>query len=239
MKHSLLRRLSNITLLDLTNTLLYRLIDVLRRPLGGLITYHLQPQRRQITKLISQIRSENEMLLDDIEAVQLSLLVSNTSKIAGHIAEVGSYRGGSSKLICEAKGQRHFHLFDTFNGLPKISASDNSQQFYQGQFAVQFKQVQHYLKKYPHLHFYKGIFPLTAGPIKNTTFSFVHLDLDIYQSTLDALIFFYPRMSPGGVIISHDYINAPGVNQAFNQFFIDKPESIVELPSSQCLVIKR
>jgi hypothetical protein len=30
-----------------------------------------------------------------------------------------------------------------------------------------------------------------------------------------------------------------GVKQAFGEFLADKPEDLIELPSTQCLVIKR
>ena len=49
-----------------------------------------------------------------------------TKKIDGDIAEVGTYRGGSAKLICEAKGEKKLHLFDTFEGFaPADSESDD------------------------------------------------------------------------------------------------------------------
>lgn len=47
-------------------------------------------------------------------------------------------------------------------------------------------------------------------------------------------------MNAGGVIISHDYPDSKGVKRAFDEFFKDKPEIIIELPGhdGQCLVIK-
>ena len=71
-------------------------------------------------------------------------------------------------------------------------------------------------------------------------FSFVHLDVDIYTSTLEALKFFYPRINRGGAILSHDYPGAVGVKKAFDEFFEDKPEIVIELPTGtgQALVIK-
>ena len=73
----------------------------------------------------------------------------------------------------------------------------------------------------------------------NKKFSFVHLDVDLYKSTLDCLKYFYPRVSRGGVIISHDYPNSDGVNKAFDEFFQDKPEIIIEpFATGQCLIVK-
>ena len=47
-------------------------------------------------------------------------------------------------------------------------------------------------------------------------------------------------MNKGGIIMSHDYFYAEGVRKAFDEFFSDKPEPIIELPSTytQCLIVK-
>jgi len=71
-------------------------------------------------------------------------------------------------------------------------------------------------------------------------FQFVHLDLDLYRSTLAGLEFFYPRLLPGGVIVSHDYgdLTVPGVRQAFDDFLRDKPERVAPLWLTQGLLVK-
>ena len=46
----------------------------------------------------------------------------------------------------------------------------------------------------------------------------MHLDVDIYDSTSKALAFFYPRMTRGALLISHDYMWAEGVKRAFDEF---------------------
>lgn len=59
-----------------------------------------------------------------------------------------------------------------------------------------------------------------------------------FQSILDCLEFFYPRMSHGGIILSHDY-TFKGVKRAFDEFFKDKPEVVIKLFGSQCMVVKQ
>ncbi len=54
-------------------------------------------------------------------------------------------------------------------------------------------------------------------------FSFVHLDVDTYKSTLDCLAFFYGRMSRGEILISQDYHAATGVRIAVDEFFRINP----------------
>src|ERR1017187_8484413 len=73
--------------------------------------------------LIKQIKQETEMRLIDLEAYQIYTKVRKTEKITGDIAEVGVYKGGSAKLICETT-KKPVHLFDTFEGLPNLSRMD-------------------------------------------------------------------------------------------------------------------
>ncbi|HBF67018.1 MAG TPA: macrocin-O-methyltransferase [Candidatus Magasanikbacteria bacterium] len=195
-------------------------------------------RKAPIFSLIQKVKHSSNMLLKDNEAYQIYMIAKRTAKIPGVIAEVGVYRGGSAKLICEAKGDRPLYLFDTFDGLPDPDACDDPK-FYKGQFddAV-FEEVKNYLKGYPNVFIYQGLFPQTAQPILDKRFSFVNLDVDIYESTRSCLEFFYPRMSRGGFILSHDYSNSAGVRRAFDEFFSSKPEAIVEMSGTQCLVIK-
>ena len=170
------------------------------------------------------------------EAYLIRSAVLGTMKVPGDIAEVGVFRGGTAKVICEAKGTRQLHLFDTFEGLPEPGQIDAA--FHKGQYASSLESVRTFLNGFSGVQFYKGYFPRTGEPVKDMSFSFVHLDVDLYESTVGALEFFYPRMSPGAVLISHDYVEFPGVRTAFDGFFENKPEPVIEMSGNQCLVVK-
>jgi O-methyltransferase len=196
------------------------------------------PKKSEAFELVCKIKKETSMLLTFVEAVQIYNSVRNSAKIIGDLAEVGVFKGGSAKLICEAKGNRTLHLFDTFEGLPELSKLDAKEQFYKKKYSCPIDDVKSYLKQYPNVHFLKGLFPETANPVTNTKFCFVHLDVDLYESTKNCISFFYSRMTKGGIIISHDYAYAKGVHVAFDEFFKDKPEAVIELADSQCMVVK-
>ena len=204
----------------------------------GVTVYYLENERQRIMKLIHRIKKESDMLLGDTEAYTIYMSVKNTKKIPGDIAEVGSYRGGSAKLICKAKGNKTLHVFDTFEGLPEISIFDKKSPVKKRDYPAVYESVKKYLSKYSNVRIYKGLFPTTAKPIINKRFSFVNLDTDLYESTLSGLKFFYPRMNTGGIIISHDYFGCPGVKKAVDEFFHQKKEPVVEIPGTQCLVVK-
>lgn len=155
----------------------------------------------------------------------------------GPFAEVGVFRGASAKIICEIKGTTTLYLFDTFSGLPdEISKRDG--RFNKGMFLASEKEVRARLSRYPAVKIYAGLFPQTGDAIKDLKFSFVHLDVDLYSATKKALEFFYPRMLPGGRILSHDYGQCEGVWTAFDEFIRNKPEKLEPIEATQVMLIK-
>jgi O-methyltransferase len=187
-------------------------------------------------ELIRRIRQQTAMVILDTEAYNIYKSVVRTEKVLGDLAEVGVFRGGSARLICEVKGGRTLHLFDTFEGLPKAGEWD--QKFQEGGFASSLTEVRAYLQGFPNVHFHAGLFPETARGLESLTFSFVHLDVDLYESTLSGLEWFYPRMSRGAILISHDYSTADGVRKAFEDFFSQRLECLLELSGSQVAFVK-
>ena len=66
----------------------------------------------------------------------------------------------------------------------------------------------------------KGYFENTLSLLEQEQFSLVHLDCDLYQSYKDCLEFFWPRLSPGGIIHFDEYDDPswPGCNLAVDEF---------------------
>ena len=160
------------------------------------------------------------------------------------MAELGSYRGGVAKLICELKSPAtELHLFDTWEGLPFSSGEEPL--WKKGNFAAPFDEVRSYLGVYKNVFFHKGVFPETAAPVKNKKFSLVLIDFDLGECIKDALEFFYPRMKKGGFIVVHDYgvsgcrgTRACEVKRAVDGFFEDKPEIVLKVNDAQALIQK-
>jgi len=196
---------------------------------------------RKIVNLIRLVKKEVNFAFYPFEAYNLHSIVTSQNNLDGEIAEVGVYQGGSSKIICEIKGDKKLHLFDTFQGLPDITEKDNcfGKKLWTKNLCndTSLELVKNYLSKYKNVYFYQGEFPSTSAPVKDSKFSFVHLDVDLYKSTKDCLEFFYPRLVPGGIILTHDY-HSEGVHSAFTEFFSEKNVSVIELTSPQCMVIK-
>jgi len=183
---------------------------------------------------------EGRTLLTIREAYNLKFCLSNALALGGAVAELGVYKGGGSKLICEFKSDAPLHLFDTFGGMPEVDGAVDLHR--KGDFSdTTLASVEEYLTGYSGCVFHEGVFPgTTAGLPPDTEFCFVHLDADIYESTLSGLQYFYPRLKRGGVIISHDYnaTSCPGVRRAFDEFFRESPEDVMVLWDTQCMVKK-
>jgi O-methyltransferase len=206
----------------------------------GLASYR-QPDRIQTIRKIQALKKSREMLLTPLEANQLFSLVRATSKLGGLMAEVGVYRGASARLILEADPTRDLHLFDTFEGLPDPAETDaelHLGRFEKNQFSCSLQDVKSYLGPSPQVHFHQGLFPATGQEIKHEQFSLVHSDVDLYASTCSVLEFFYPRLLPGGIILTHDFATCRGPHQAFTEFFENLPEPLIELPGDQAMVVK-
>ncbi len=163
------------------------------------------------------------------------------SAVEGDAAELGVYRGGTARLLANAFAdtKKPLHLFDTFEGMPKVDVARDRHA--QGDFArTSLESVRSFIKDFGAVRFHAGLFPETAADLATYRFAFVHVDADIYRSVVDACEFFYPRLSPGGIMVFDDYgfATCPGATRAVDEFFARAPEVPLYLPTGQCLVAK-
>ncbi len=220
-----------------SNPIMKFIAYILRLPVKALqLQLLVLRKNKNLIKIVKNVQKEKGFMMWPDELVFIYNCALLATKLPGDFAEVGVYRGASAKIICKAKGKKPLHLFDTFEGLPKPGKLDGVLQ--KKQYKSSLKKVKIYLKKYKNIFLYKGMFSSKAKLIKKKTFSFVHLDVDLYSSTIDCLKFFYPRMVKGGIIVSHDYSTLIGVKKAFEEYFTDKKELVIELPTSQCIIVK-
>ena len=193
--------------------------------------------------LIRATRRLVPMLLSDAAALQILIAVRAARRLDGAMAEAGVFHGGSARLICHAKGDAPLHLFDVFETLQAGSAAETS-----GDAATvrdHFREthgrqsaVEKLLAPYPAVHIHTGVFPETAHIVAHERFAFVHLDLDLPGATRAALDFFHPRLAPGAILIGDDYADRE-VRKVFGTFFADRPDTVIELPWGQVMVVRQ
>jgi O-methyltransferase len=169
----------------------------------------------------------------------LDQLMKLAATVPGDTAECGCLRGASSYFICRriaGTGKEH-HVFDSFEGLSKPGEHDGTW-WTKHDFQTPEAVVAETLKDFPFAKLHKGWIPDRFPDVKDKKFSLVHVDVDLYEPTLDSFKFFYPRMSKGGLIVCDDYgyASCPGAKKAMDEFFADKKEKVLSLPTGQGVV---
>jgi len=195
-------------------------------------------KERNLMRQLTRIRRSRRSLITGNEQFIIHAIVAGMRGMEGDIAEVGVYEGSSTRTICEAKGDKRLHVCDTFTGLPDPTAEDGGVET-KGCYACGLDGIREYLTGFPAVEYHVGFCPDSIrGKLDDTKFCFVHLDVDLYSSTKQCLEYFFPRMVPGGILVSHDYSVLQGVRQAFGEFTADRREQVIELPTTQCMLVK-
>jgi len=181
----------------------------------------------------SFVKEEIRCSVDPVRYATLGLAVERLKSegIEGEFAELGVWRGDTSRFLQLCAPERILHLFDTFAGFPEGLTEDKPNRFKDTSLA----QVKERFANAGNVSIHAGYFPSTTSGLETTRFALVMLDADCYPSTLSGLEFFYPRTVPGGYIFLHDF-NSPesgcGVSRATSEFMTGKPEHIIEIPDT-------
>jgi O-methyltransferase len=153
-------------------------------------------------------------------------------RIEGDLIETGVWRGGACILmrgILKAYGitNKIVWVADSFEGLPKptnrIDKSDPVGNHYRdSELAVSLEQVKANFSAYglldDQVHFLKGWFRDTLPGAPLGKLALMRLDGDLYESTMDALVNLYPKLSIGGYAIVDDYNNIPACKKAVGDY---------------------
>jgi O-methyltransferase len=173
---------------------------------------------------------------DPVRSDMLALLLREivVAKIPGSMAELGVHHGWSARLIHHYCPERHFYLLDTFAGFASadlkkesIGVSFNERPaFDDTSIELVRKNIQ---PAGDALEFVPGWFPDSAtAAMRDDRFAFVHLDADLEAPIAAGLEFFWPRLTPGGMIVVHDYNAWPGARIAVDRF--RQSQTVVAVP---------
>lgn len=170
--------------------------------------------------------------------------VKQTHNVLGVMAELGVYKGGSAKLIAEQNTNKELFLIDSFKGL-SVPSPEMGDKHMKGEFAdttlVEVKKhIESSVFPLARITYFEGFVPYILTTLPEVKYSFVHMDMDLYLPTKNAIEYFYPRMSKGGVMLFDDYKwqMCDGVTRIIDEFFSAKPEQVTEPTKYQAKVIK-
>ena len=159
-----------------------------------------------------------------VSAGNLEVLASHArSTPPGAFVEVGVYRGGSARVlyeIAERQG-RTLWLFDTFDGHPTPGVEDSTAHP-KGRFA-DCADPQDLALEMPGVRVVIGPFPWSLyhyyPQLGLAAVAFAHIDVDLYDSTREAITGLLSFMVPGGVMYFDDYgvDDCPGATKAVDE----------------------
>lgn len=152
--------------------------------------------------------------------------------VPGDLIETGVWRGGACifmRALLKMYGvtDKRVWVADSFEGLPKpdpaiYPADINDKHHEYDELRVSLKEVKTNFQKYDLLDdqvvFLKGWFKdtLPAAPVEKL--SLLRLDGDMYESTIDALFYLYPKLSTGGFCIIDDWGAIQACKKAVNDY---------------------
>ena len=141
------------------------------------------------------------------------------TNVRGDLIETGVWRGGATifmRAILRAYNvtDRCVWVADSFQGLPapnpaKFPEDEGDRHYTVKELAISLEEVKGNFAKYDLLddqvRFLKGWFSDTLPQAGIERLALIRLDGDMYESTMDALVNLYPKLSPGGFVIVDDW----------------------------------
>lgn len=194
-------------------------------------------------EIINLVRPFTMTSPERIAAVVSSVKYIVENRIEGDIVECGVWRGGSMMAALHTlqrlgDTERTVYLFDTFTGMTQPSAKDVS---FSGHAATELLTQEEKIPsgnhwcwatiedvrsnvskiKYPDekIKFVEGDVMTTIPENAPEAIAFLRLDTDWYESTKHELIYLFPRLSEGGVLIIDDYGHWQGAREAVDEYF--------------------
>ncbi|KNX76791.1 methyltransferase [Pseudomonas sp. 250J] len=169
-------------------------------------------------------------LVDKYRLYELWSLVRQLDGLEGDFLEVGVWRGGSGCLLALAnqRAGRQVFLADTFSGVVKAGSQDTRYQG--GEHADTDVQLVESLAAKcgvsDSVKLLKGMFPEQNAECVAGQLALLHIDVDVYDSARDVLIWALPRLSTGSVVVFDDYgfFGCEGVTRLVNEFIAENPD---------------
>lgn len=174
--------------------------------------------------------------------------------LEGDYVECGVNRGFLSSAIMEYldwnKLNKTFYLLDTFSGLDERFISDaerkiglfeyNKERLKSGHFVLDVASVKRNFSEWNNVRIIQGSIPETLDYVKAKKIAYLHIDLNCSLPEVEALNFFWNRLTQGAYILLDDYAYCGYTNSklGMDTFAKKKGLMIAALPTGQGLLIK-
>lgn len=183
---------------------------------------------------------------DIYRAASLLDRLSEAIALPGDVVECGVSRGGTALLLAAAleafAPDKKLYLFDSFQGLPDVTADDRSQWYSRGDFAATRDGVCELLARHglaERCIVVSGWFDETLRSLAGVPLCMAHVDCDLHRSTMDCLTHLYSAIADGGPIVFDDYSDGSGGERAAVNAHAARTGEVVHIgPYSQAYLYK-
>jgi hypothetical protein len=179
---------------------------------------------------------------------------SAAARVPGDFVECGVNAGILSSAILRYVDWRNlgkkFYLVDTFAGpvLEQFSAAEIerglvgkvSQSIAAGAYVTDLERIRRNYAEWDRVVLVQGAAPECCGRVDAEAVAFLHLDMNCAYPEVEALRFFWDRMSPGGIVLFDDYayfgFDAQG--NAIDDLARTLGAEVLALPTGQGMIVK-
>ncbi len=173
---------------------------------------------------------------------------SHAMKLDGDFVECGVNTGIFARAILDYtkvdQSGKKYYLLDTFKGLdPQYSTErelDRSNKNYLSNKDTLYEQVCRTFKDF-NVEIVQGAVPDTLPRVTSNRVAFLSIDMNCVQPEVEALNYFWDKMTPGGIIVLDDYGFANMYNEqkrAHDNFARSKGVEVLTLPTCQGMILK-
>ncbi|MCC9608438.1 TylF/MycF family methyltransferase [Blastopirellula sp. JC732] len=174
--------------------------------------------------------------------------------VAGDFVECGVNRGFVSSAVMTYldwnRLTKSFYLLDTFGGIDARFVTEeekaggvltkNDRVLAMGGYATDVEAVRANFQEWDRVHIIQGTVPETLEQVPAEQIAYLHIDMNNATPEAAATDYFWPKMSPGGVILYDDYayVGYTPQKKAIDALAAKYNVPVLSLPTGQGILIK-
>lgn len=173
------------------------------------------------------------------------------ARAEGDFVECGTARGFTAASLLSSVDlgalQKRLFLFDSWSGVSADTLTAHERRLYHGRleafngsFSGYYDEVKAAFAPYPWVTLVKGYVPESLSQVEIPSVCFLHLDMNAVHPEVEALRYFWPRLSPGAWVVLDDY-GQPGRGEqkrGMDQAARELGCEVFASPTGQGLIVK-
>lgn len=173
---------------------------------------------------------------------------SHAVKLPGDFVECGVNSGICSLALCDYVGfnnvNKTFWLFDTYDGIPESQMSDKDdpqlKRAHNRMYRDMYATAAANFAPYSRAKLVRGRVPESLSTVQIDRVAYLSIDMNIAYPERAAIEHFWPRLSPGAVVILDDYgwIGFEAQKASMDEFAQRAGVEILTLPTGQGMILK-